>query len=240
MRTTILTFSAAALALGGAGAALADHHGDKRGPMAADTDGNGELTLAEVRAHAAQRFARMDANGDGKIDAADREARHAEHFAKVDTDGDGELSPAEMKAAREARMEKRAERMEDRRARRFERLDSDNSGGVSEAELRAAREARAERRAEHGAEPGERRRQMQKMRGARQMHARHMLRMADANNDRVVSRAEFDAMVDSHFAKVDTDGSGAITAAERKAAHETMRQRMRNQHRQHGGDKPQG
>ncbi len=239
MRKTILTLSAAALALGGAGAALADHHGDKRGPMAADTDGNGELTLAEVRAHAAQRFARMDANGDGQIDAADRAARQAEHFAKADTDGNGELSPAEMKAAREARMAKRAERRAMRQAKRFDRIDADNSGGVSQAELEAAHEARAEHRAKRGSQGHEGRMAMGAMRNPRAMHARHMLGMADANGDKVVTRAEFDASVTAHFAKVDTDGSGAITAAERKAAHEAMMKRMKERHGQHrGGDKP--
>ena len=56
-------------------------------------------------------FERIDFNKDGKVDKADRDARMAERFKKMDTDGSGELSLAEMTAAREARQEKRAERM---------------------------------------------------------------------------------------------------------------------------------
>lgn len=236
MHKTILAFSAAALALGGAGAALADHHGAKRGPMAADMDGNGELTLAELRAHGAQRFARMDANGDGQIDATDRQARHADRFARIDADGNGELSAAEMQAAHQARMAKRAEHRAERQAKRFDRMDTDKSGGVSQAELEAAHAARQEARAENR----EGRKGMRGMRGKRAMHARHMLGMADANGDRIVTRTEFDASIDAHFAKIDTDGSGTITAEERKAAHAQMMQRMKMHRGMHHGDKPEG
>ena len=50
-----------------------------------------------------------------------------------------------------------------------------------------------------------------------------MLRRADTNGDNAVSKAEFDAAVEARFAKVDTDGSGTITAEEREAAHTAMR-----------------
>ena len=35
-----------------------------------DADGNGTLTRAEVQAHAAEKFAKMDANGDGTYETS--------------------------------------------------------------------------------------------------------------------------------------------------------------------------
>ena len=70
MNKTILALSAAALALTGT-TAIAQH----RGAHNPDTDGNGSVTLTEMQAASAERFARMDANGDGVINAADRQAR---------------------------------------------------------------------------------------------------------------------------------------------------------------------
>ena len=222
MRKNILTLTVAALALGTAGVATAQH-GGKHNP---DADGDGVVSLAEAKAHAAKGFERMDANDDGQIDKTDREARKAARFAKMDTNGDGELTPAEMEAAREMRQAERAERRAQMQERRFERLDTDKSGGISEAEMAAAQEARTERRGERGEARGERRGNRAEMRrgqrgGKNRMMG--MLRQADANKDMVVTRAEFDAAVEARFARVDTDKSGTITAEERKAARENMR-----------------
>ncbi|UVI39773.1 hypothetical protein [Qipengyuania spongiae] len=53
-----------------------------------------------------------------------------------------------------------------------------------------------------------------------------MMRQADANRDGAVTRAEFDTALAQHFARLDTDGDGAISQAERQAAREAMRARM--------------
>ena len=45
-----------------------------------------------------------------------------------------------------------------------------------------------------------------------------MGRMADANGDRALTRAEFEAAALKHFATADADNDGRITAAERDAA----------------------
>ena len=83
--------------------------------------------------------------------------------------------------------------------------------------MRAAHEARRAKMKERRGEA----------RGGR--HARRggmaMLLRADTNGDKAVSRAEFDAAVEARFAKVDTDGSGSITAEERAAAHAAMKER---------------
>ena len=220
MRKTILSATVAALALGTAGIAVADHHGAKPNP---DTNSDGVVSLAEAKAHAAKRFERMDANNDGQIDKADREARQAARFAKIDTNGDGELSQAEMTAAREMRQSKRAERRAQMQERRFERLDTDNSGGISEAELAAAHEARRERREARGDRRGKRAEMRRGHRGGKG-RMMGMLRGADTNKDMIITRAEFDAAVEARFARVDTDNSGTITTEEREAAREQMRE----------------
>lgn len=202
MKKTAIGFSAAALALAGT-AALS------QGPMGkVDTDGDGSVTRAEMASHGAAMFARMDANGDGVINAEDRAARRAEMFAKADTNGDGELSQAEMEARRDARMERREARAE-RMAERFANMDTDNSGGLTQEEMQVNREARG-KRGHHGKRGGRRGGMM-------------MLRMADADGDKSITRAEFDAAQAAHFARIDTNGDGTITAAEREAAHQKMR-----------------
>lgn len=49
-----------------------------------DADGNGSVSLAEMRTKAAAHFDRVDANHDGKIDKAEREAAHAKRKAMRD------------------------------------------------------------------------------------------------------------------------------------------------------------
>ena len=223
MRKTILTLSVAAVALTGAGIAYAQH-GDHPNP---DANGDGVATLAEVRDHGNQLFARMDANGDGVIDARDRQAHHEERFAKADANGDGELSQAEMKAMHEARKERREERREARAEKRggrmaehFAKADTDNSGGLSQDELRAMHEARGER---HEGKRAGRRGGEHGMRSGGKGRAHMMLRMADKDGDKSVTRTEFDAALAAHFARADANGDGAISAEERKVAHEAMR-----------------
>jgi Ca2+-binding EF-hand superfamily protein len=233
MRKLTLTLSVAALALAGSTVALADHHGGKKGP---DGGGDGTVTLEEMTAKSGRMFEHMDANGDGVVDKADHEAHmaekaqkrgehHAKFFAKADSDGDGELSADELKAAHEARREKMESRRKEHGDAMFAKLDTDNSGGLSAEELAAGHKAHEGRKGKHAemGEGGEH--------GKRGDHrggmAMHMLKRADADGDKAVTRAEFDAAVAKHFAEVDTDKSGTITAEERAAAHEAMKARMK-------------
>ena len=181
MRKLTITLAASVLAMSTASIALADDHRGKRGP---DANGDGEITLEEAQAHSAKMFARADADGNGQIDKADRELRQAERFAKIDANGDGEVTQAEMQAAREARYAERKERKGERAERMFARADKDGSGGLSAAEMDAAREARKARMTERGG------REARQGRG-RASRAMAMLRRADANGDKVVTRAEF-------------------------------------------------
>lgn len=133
--------------LAGAGAALAhDRQGGMRGmgPMmfdfeAADADGDGKVSQAEMAAHAKARFDAADSDGNGKLSAAEmaataqkrQEERRARMMQKMiermDADDDGELSFDEMPG-----QQTRAEQM-------FSRIDSDGDGAVSKAEMEAAR-----------------------------------------------------------------------------------------------------
>ncbi|WP_246680393.1 acid-shock protein [Mesorhizobium sp. B2-4-13] len=73
--------------------------------MAADTDGDGKISLLEWEAFQAKRnvkgdpaksFARIDSNHDGFIDRAELDALFAKRFARLDKNGDGILTGDEM------------------------------------------------------------------------------------------------------------------------------------------------
>ena len=99
------------------------------------------------------------------------------------------------------------------------RLDTDNSGGVSQEEMASAREKAGEMRGKRGG--GKMRRGGRG--GGMAGHVRMMMRQADADGDKRITRAEFQAAHAKHFAMLDADGDGQVTAAERKAAQEKMR-----------------
>ena len=215
------TLSAATLALAcAAGAAVVAAQPGER-PA-------GDLTRAAFEERAGQMFEKMDLTRDGRLDQADRSAHQSQRFGKLDADGNGEVSKAEMQTAKEARTAKMAERRTQREARgaermdrRFAMLDQDGSGGVSQAEMDAAREQRGETRGQRGD-----RAEARGMRGGKKggMHMmKGLVRQADSDGDRVVTRAEFDRTVASHFAKMDSDGNGTVTAEERKAARAEFR-----------------
>ena len=142
----LLIGAAAALAFGGA--ALAQD--GRRGPMAADTDGDGRLSQAEFVASALARFDGNDANRDGVITTdevqAAMQARRGEMreriFAALDADSDGMISRAEFEASGDRRAERgagagRRGGHHRRGGRGFGRIEAD---GVTraEAETRAA------------------------------------------------------------------------------------------------------
>lgn len=212
-----LALSAAAMTLTGGTVAIAQQQ--QRG---------GDITKAQMLEMTGKMFERMDVNSDGKVDAADGDARKDAMFEKLDADSNGEVTQAEMAKAREARQERRearAEKMREAGKDRFSMLDTDKSGGLSKEELAAGHEMRGKRGGGEGMEGRDGRRGgHHKMghRGKRGM-GMAMLKAADTNGDKAVTRAEFDAAVSAHFDRMDTDNSGTVTAAERQAAHEAMK-----------------
>lgn len=155
-KTIILSALAVALSIT---AVTADARGGDRGDMRADfstldADGNGEVTQAEMLAHAQLRFDDVDTNGDGALsaeeliaarsaDVSDRmERRINRMLERADANDNGTLEFDEMRPS------------SDRAAARFERIDTDGSGGISEAEMDAAKEARGGRKGKGGGDRG--------------------------------------------------------------------------------------
>lgn len=77
--------------------------------MAADTDGDGKVSRAEMSATAergrdpAKLFDRMDRNGDGYLDATEIRDALTRRFRRMDRNGDGILTPDERMAGRTRR-----------------------------------------------------------------------------------------------------------------------------------------
>jgi Ca2+-binding EF-hand superfamily protein len=110
-----------------------------------DADKDGKITLAEMEAFRAARFAAADTNGDGNLSAEELVAMHAaeraarelqrsaDMIAKFDTNADGVLSAEELPQPGNA-------------TNMFERIDTDKDGAISKAEVDAAKAAMAEHR----------------------------------------------------------------------------------------------
>lgn len=139
----------------------------------------------------------------GPVTLEQAKAKSAAMFDRMDANHDGQIDQADRQA---------------RRDERFAKIDTNGDGSISKSEFEAMPAMRDGKR-------GERRHDMHGKRGGRDGMPM-MGRMADTNHDGVITRAEFDAGVAAHFAKVDTDGDGTITDAERKAAHDKMRERF--------------
>lgn len=110
-------------------------HGPKMTFEQLDTDGNGEISQAEMENMRAARFSQADTDGDGKLTLEEMQAaggkrsaeRAAERFAKLDANGDNALSMDELPKPRRA-------------GKMFEKLDADNSGGISAEEFAELRD----------------------------------------------------------------------------------------------------
>lgn len=81
--------------------------------MAADTNGDGKVSRAELAAmptkpgsDPSQRFDKMEANHDGYLDENEIRAAFTRRFQRMDTNGDGVVTPDERKA-RQMRHEKK-------------------------------------------------------------------------------------------------------------------------------------
>ena len=131
----------------------------------------GRLNVADAKGgvHRGERasFETLDTDGDGQITKAEIEARGDERFSNIDTDGDGELSKEELIAQGAERREKRVERLLERLDaddsgsisqaeldaaprrgggdRLFARADTDENGAISKEEFEAAMEKRGGR-----------------------------------------------------------------------------------------------
>ncbi len=143
MKKAILIIAAIGATVGATSLQARDH-GEREKPAfsAIDTDGNGQITEAEMQAY--------------------RSARVAERFATADANNDGSLTVEEIVAAAREGAEDRAQR---RAERMMSRLDANENGTLEADELAG--------RGDRGGKGFGR---------------------ADANNDGMLSEAEYDAM----------------------------------------------
>jgi Ca2+-binding EF-hand superfamily protein len=150
-------------------------------------------------------FEMLDANKDGTVTRAEATAAAEKHFAEVDTNKDGVISQAERDAMR-ARM----------RDKMFDLMDSDKNGQLSREEFRAAHEKMRAAKGERGMQGMHRGGHHGGMRGAGMMKA-------DTTKAQAVARAQ------AMFDRIDANRDGNITAAERDAARQRMKDMRQSQ-----------
>lgn len=141
-----------------------------------DADGDGGITLEEMRDHARKRREAIDLNNDGRITPEEivqfRKQRRAERFAHIDVNSDGVLSRDEVP---------------ERFKRRFDRVDANGDGKISQEEMLDGEQA-----GRHGERRGKDRRPGGEKGGPIDPEARLQKRFErmDADNDGVVTLEE--------------------------------------------------
>ena len=187
---------------------------------AADANGDGILTRAEMIAAADARFARLDADRDGRLTTEERGGR-----------------------ARDGEPVTRAQ-FRERVAARFDRADANRDGRIEQSEragLRGDRAGRGHGRADRRGGPdgmagrgpdGMRHGGMGRGMG-RGMGQGGLMRLADANRDGVLTRAELTTAAQAMFDRLDTNRDGRLDRAEQSAARERAGMRR-------GGGGPRG
>lgn len=142
-RTPLLVASIAALLVAGSALAMpheGGRHGNAMFGAKFDTNGDGQIEIAEIEAATLKQATEVDANRDGIIEAAELKAWHAAQRAKreqarllrLDADGDGRVSVEEYAAGR---------------AERLARRDANQDGVISRDELRPHRHGKRQRAA---------------------------------------------------------------------------------------------
>ena len=144
-------------------------------------------------------------------------------FERMDANKDGKIDTADREARRKAM---------------FDRMDADKNGQISSAEF-SAMHANHQRGDRAGAgKQGEHAGHKMGMRGQREAGKGMrggMGRTADANGDGAITLAEMQAAALARFDRADADKNGTVTAAERKAQRDQMRQQMQQRRAQPAG-----
>lgn len=174
----------------GGGAVVAQTVANK-GPMRADTNGDGSVSRAEFVAAAEARFAARDANSD-KVLAAAELGERAGRAKRQDTNNDGSISLAEATATATAM---------------FQRLDANGDGKLEAGEMRQRHGKRGHRAM---APDGEARPAPGRGGGLGAM----ALMRADTNGDGRISREEHRAQSDQRFDRMDANRDGFVDQAE--------------------------
>jgi Ca2+-binding EF-hand superfamily protein len=225
---TILITGAAAAAILGSGAALAQTSSPAQPAPAAKRVAQ-PVTRAEVQARIAKSFARLDTNHDGfitkdevsAVDAARQqkaEARAqrfdpAKIFDRIDLNHDGKITVAEADAARNQRAQAKGGQPVHAQATAFgglfARADTNKDNVITRAEFEAMGQ-QIKARMEHAG----------LARGG--MESR-LFDMTDANKDGRVSLAEMQQAALARFDRVDLNHDGTITPQERQQARQMLK-----------------
>ena len=152
-----------------------------RGPMAADTNGDGVVTRSEFFTAAQARFAKRDTNGDRKLSGDEIDTgRRGEKLLREDANKDGIISFAEIAAAESAY---------------FKAQDADGDGKLTGEEMRP-RGPRGGMRAMAGMmlRHADTKKDGKVSRDEARAEADQRFDRLDANHDGFIDRAEIDAM----------------------------------------------
>jgi Ca2+-binding EF-hand superfamily protein len=195
-----LAAALASAALPAAGIAATAQAGHRL--QAADTNGDGRVSLDEYVAAAVRRFDAVDTGHRGSVDAAAiasspaaisrLDGRADRLVRKLDTAGNGYVTEAEFVIAAQ---------------NRFTRLDRNGDGRLTADELTP----------EHGARRGPH---------ADERAREHADRL-DADHDGVVTAAEFSAAAKAKYAALDVRHDGKVTAADLAASAHAQRRALR-------------
>lgn len=144
------------------------------------------------------------------------EQRTAKAFERLDANKDGKLDQADRTAREKAR---------------FDRVDANHDGSVSYAEFTAMHTQHDGARKEHQAQGSDRAERAGRL-GQHRMAFRGgmrggagMTRLADADKDGAITRAEFQAAALQRFDRLDANKDGTVSPDEAKAARDSLRQR---------------
>lgn len=185
-------------------------HAILAGALAALTVAAGGVALAQqAPAHPRTPHAmRADADGDGRISQAEFVGRTVERLTAVDANSDGSVAPEEMRAVAQARRTQNADT-------RFQRLDANSDGAISRDEFDAPRAAGGEGRPQRAGRGG-------MHRGGGMAHGGGRMQARGP-----ISIAEAQGKAEQAFARLDADQDGFVTAAERQAGMQAVREQRR-------------
>ena len=203
----------------------------------ADTNQDGEISRAEFDAMSQRKFDTSDINGDGYVSQDERTQsrenrkaeKRAEHFASMDRNGDGSISQSEFESGsedrREAKDAKRAQHKEKMRAY----MDANNDGEITQEDkdlmrekYRAKREAR---KAMRGSDEGESQRSWRGDRSGSDGHRSKKDHWAkiDINGDGLISAQEHMAGATKMFDHMDANGDNVLSQGEGMRRHKKRR-----------------